>query len=471
MDAKTTHTGQFLPFELQSLVDCHENPFVVVDRDYRIVAVNKAYEKLYGATREFAVGQYCYKFSHDNDAPCCRTGEDCPHEKLFKNGAKTSCLHFHYDEQHRMHQVRVTAYPLRSSDGELFMGELIEPISSLAQGKTDCNRMVGEARSFSACMEQLKLVAATEAPVLLQGETGTGKELAANFIHNHSARRERPFLTVDCTSLTDSLFEAEVFGHVRGAFTGSVGEKVGLFEQADGGTLFLDEVGELPMNQQAKLLRVLETGQYRRVGGRGTRKVDVRVICATNRHLWEAVQATSFREDLYYRIACMTIRLPSLRERLDDIPLLASSLLEPVSQTMRRRFNLAPDALERLQAYHYPGNVRELRNIVYVSATHSPGDVIEASMIDQVIWQMARNQAPREPSVSKSAEQVDPTQSLSGPQQARGNGNGSKSLNDIEAWHVQKLLDRYDGNRRQVAEDLGISERTLYRKLRKYNLT
>jgi len=225
------------------------------------------------------------------------------------------------------------------------------------------------------------------------------------------------------------------------------------------------------MNQQAKLLRVLETGQYRRVGGRGTRKVDVRVICATNRHLWEAVQATSFREDLYYRIACMTIRLPSLRERLDDIPLLASSLLEPVSQTMRRRFNLAPDALERLQAYHYPGNVRELRNIVYVSATHSPGDVIEASMIDQVIGQMARNQAPREPSVSKSAEQVDPTQSLSGPQQARGNGNGSKSLNDIEAWHVQKLLDRYDGNRRQVAEDLGISERTLYRKLRKYNLT
>ena len=238
-----------------------------------------------------------------------------------------------------MHQVRVTAYPLRSGSGELFMGELIEPLSAIEQDRLDCNRMVGQARTFTACMEQLKLVAATAAPVLLQGETGTGKELAASFIHGHSPRREKPFLTVDCTSLTDTLFEAEVFGHTRGAFTGSVGEKLGLFEQADGGTLFLDEVGELPMNQQAKLLRVLETGQYRRVGGRGTRKVDVRVICATNRHLWEAVQATSFREDLYYRIACLTVRLPSLRERLEDIPMLANSLLEPVSHTMRRRFS------------------------------------------------------------------------------------------------------------------------------------
>jgi two-component system response regulator AtoC len=470
MDAETTHIAQSLPFELQSLVDCHQNPFVVIDRDYRIVAVNKAYEKLYGAGREFAVGQYCYKVSHDNDAPCCKSGEDCPHEKLFKNGAKTSCLHFHYDEQHRMHQVRVTAYPLRSGNGELYMGELIEPISSLDQGKTNCSRMVGQSRTFTACIEQLELVAATAVPVLLQGETGTGKELAASFIHSHSPRRERPFLTVDCTSLTDSLFEAEVFGHARGAFTGSVGEKVGLFEQADGGTLFLDEVGELPMNQQAKLLRVLETGQYRRVGGRGTRKVDVRVICATNRHLWEAVQATSYREDLYYRIACLTVRLPNLRERLEDIPLLANSLLEPVSLTMRRRFTLAPEALDRLKAYHYPGNVRELRNIVYVAATHNTGDEITASVIDKVIGQLARNKASsQESSTDEPDASSVPAQSPVDSQQTRGNGN--RSLDDIEATHIRELLNRYVGKRRQVAADLGISERTLYRKLKKYNLT
>jgi two-component system response regulator AtoC len=330
---------------------------------------------------------------------------------------------------------------------------------------------VGQARTFTACMEQLKLVAATAAPVLLQGETGTGKELAASFIHSHSPRRDNPFLTVDCTSLSDSLFEAEVFGHVRGAFTGSVGEKVGLFEQANGGTLFLDEVGELPTNQQAKLLRILETGQYRRVGGRGTRKVDVRVICATNRHLWEAVQATTFREDLYYRIACLTVRLPSLRERLEDVPLLANSLLEPVSCTMRRRYTLSPDALDRLKAYHYPGNVRELRNIVYVAATHSPGDVIPASVIDMVISQMSHNKVPQKPSVDEPGTQPDPAQSPIGLRQPGGNGNGDKSLVDVEARHIRELLDHYAGNRRRVAEDLGISERTLYRKLKKFGLT
>ena len=186
-------------FELQSLVDSHQHPFVVIDRDYQIMAVNKAYEKTYGVGKERTIGLPCFKVSHDNDAPCCRSGEDCPHEYLFKHGEPHSCIHIHYDEHNRMHQVRVTAHPLRSGSGELFMGELIEPLTSLEEIKPDCNRMVGQARTFTACMEQLKLVAATAAPVLLQGETGTGKELAASFIHQHSPRRENPFLTVDCT--------------------------------------------------------------------------------------------------------------------------------------------------------------------------------------------------------------------------------------------------------------------------------
>jgi transcriptional regulator with PAS, ATPase and Fis domain len=468
MRAEIANPAQPIPFELQSLVDCHEDPFVVIDRDFRIVAVNKAYEKTYGTGRDNPVGLHCYKISHDNDAPCCWSGEDCPHENLFKNGTQSSCVHIHYDEQHRIHQVRVTAYPLHSSSGELYMGELIQPISSLENDKLEYHRLVGQARSFTACMEQLKLVAATAAPVLLQGETGTGKELAASFIHSHSPRREKAFLTVDCTSLTDTLFEAEVFGHARGAFTGSVGEKIGLFEQADGGTLFLDEVGELPMNQQAKLLRILETGQYRRVGGRGTRKADVRVICATNRHLWEAVQAASFREDLYYRIACLTVRLPNLRERIEDIPMLANNLLEPVSKTMRRRFSLTPDALDCLKSYQYPGNVRELRNILFVAATHSTSDEISASVIEDVIGQLARNRAPRNPAAEEPAAQNAGTIPETASVQTMG--NRSSSLGDVEAQHIRELLDRYTGNRRLVAKDLGISERTLYRKLKKFNL-
>jgi two-component system response regulator AtoC len=470
MSVDSTGILEPIPFELQSLLDSHEDPFVVIDREYRIVAVNHAYEQAYSTSRDHAVGQYCYKLSHDNDSPCCRTGEDCPHERLFKDGKPSSCIHFHYDDQHRMHQVRVTAYPLRGSDGELYMGELIQPLTSFEQAKGEYNRMVGQTRAFTACMEQLKLVAAASAPVLLQGETGTGKELAASFIHGHSPRRDKPFLTVDCTSLSDSLFEAEVFGHARGAFTGSVGEKTGLFEQANGGTLFLDEVGELPTNQQAKLLRILETGQYRRVGGRGTRKVDVRVICATNRHLWEAVQASSFREDLYYRIACLTVRLPNLRERLEDIPLLASNLLEPVSHTMRRRFTLAPDALDCLKAYHYPGNVRELRNILFVAATHSAGDEIPAAVIDEVIGQMKRGRAPQDPSAEEPGAPAAPVPQQTAPRPGKGNGNGN-GLGELEASHIRELLDHYTGNRRRVANDLGVSERTLYRKLKKYNLS
>ena len=278
--------------------------------------------------------------------------------------------------------------------------------------------------------------------------------------------------TVDCTILTDTLFEAEVFGHAKGAYTGSVGEQAGLFEQANGGTLFLDEVGELPMNQQAKLLRILETGQYRRVGGRGTRKVDVRIICATNRHLWEAVQARQFREDLYYRIACLSVRLPTLRERMDDIPTLASNLLEPVSMTMKRRFSLAPDALECLKSYNYPGNIRELRNILFVAATHTAGNEIHAPVIEEVMSQLAKTHATdSSPAGQTDLHNAETELATNGLQGSGANGNGNGSLSEVEARHIEELLNQYAGNRRKVATELGISERTLYRKLKKYNLT
>jgi transcriptional regulator with PAS, ATPase and Fis domain len=433
----------------------------VIDRDYRILAINRAYEKIFGVSREQAVGLPCHKVSHNNDAPCHESGEDCPHANLFEIGKTDSCLHAHYDADHRMCQVRVTAFPLRGSDGELYMGELIQQLSGPEDRRVNGKRMVGQTPPFLACMDQLKMVAVAEAPVLLQGETGTGKELAAHFIHSHSMRREHPFLTVDCTVLTESLFEAEVFGHARGAFTGSVGDRVGLFEQANGGTLFLDEMGELPLSQQAKLLRVLETGQYRRVGGRTARKADVRIICATNRHLWESVTAGDFREDLYYRIACLSIRLPALRERLDDIKVLVHDLLGPVSQSMNQKFNLTPAAIERLKLYHYPGNVRELRNILFIAATHSNEGEIDDAVIETVLQQLAHGR--------QHQGQDAPVES---PQVATGvlPGMPGNGLHDVEARHISELLQQYHDNRRQVAAALGISERTLYRKLKRYHL-
>ena len=450
-----------VPVDLQSLVDSHKEPFVVIDRDYCILAVNAAYERINGATREQAVGQPCYKISHNNDAPCHESGEDCPHVNLFEIGKQDSCVHVHYDANHRMCQVRVTAFPLHGADGELYMGELIEEISAPEERRINGRRMVGKTQPFLACMDQLKMVASAQAPVLLQGETGTGKELAANYIHQNSARRDQPFLTVDCTVLTESLFETEVFGHARGAFTGSVGERIGMYEQADGGTLFLDEVGELPLSQQAKLLRVLESGQYRRVGGRGNRKADVRIICATNRHLWDHVKAGQFREDLYYRIACLAVRLPPMRERLDDVGILAPNLLELISRTMSRNFELTAGAIEQLKQYHYPGNVRELRNILFIAATHSSGNQIDADTVVEVLQIHAQSRTqPCPPGTVEVAAMPAAPAPVTGA-----------SLHDVEAQHISQLLQQHHNNRRQVAQALGISERTLYRKLKRFGLS
>jgi len=360
-----------------------------------------------------------------------------------------------------MYQVRVSAYPLHGDHGELYMGELIEEINSPAERRKNGRHMVGKSRPFIACMNQLKVAAAAEAPVLVQGETGTGKELAARYIHLHSPRRVQAFLTVDCTVLTDTLFEAEVFGHARGAFTGSVGERTGLFEQANGGTLFLDEVGELPMSQQAKLLRALETGQFRRVGGRRLRHSDVRIICATNRHLWDGVKAGQFREDLYYRIACLAIRMPPLRERLEDIEYLVTSLMERINKVMKQSFIMQPDAIRRLRQYDYPGNIRELRNILFVAASRCSMNTIDADLIDRVL----------EEHVQHTQRRTATSDLTSGVDRAPASASAAApTLKDVEARHIAELLQKHNHSRKQVAAALGVSERTLYRKLKRYAL-
>ena len=456
VETKSTGTS-----ELQSVVDTHKQPFVIIDRDFRIVAANRAYELAYGSTRDKMLGQHCYQISHQNDRPCFELGEECPHQTVYQAGKCSSCLHTHYDVEGQTHQVRINAYPLHSA-GELYMGEALQVLSESGAYRNDPIHMVGQSPVFLRTLEQLKLAAAADAPVLLQGETGTGKDLAANFIHQHSSRCDKPFLTLDCTVLTESLFESEVFGHARGAFTGSVGDRVGLFEQAHGGTLFLDEVGELPLSQQAKLLRVLESGQYRRVGGRGHRKADVRIICATNRHLWEHVTAGQFREDFYYRIACLAVRLPPLRERLDDIPMLAASLMEPISESMKQSFNLMPEAIERLKLYDYPGNVRELRNILFIAATHSKQGEIDAVTVDELLRQ---HKESMERHGRAATAENEPATASQPPEK------NESTLNDAEKQHIVDLLHQYNNNRRQVAAALNISERTLYRKLKRYCLS
>jgi DNA-binding NtrC family response regulator len=318
-------------------------------------------------------------------------------------------------------------------------------------------QMVGSSAAYRLALDRLRTAASTDAPVLLLGDTGTGKELAASYIHQHSARRAGAFQTVDCSVLTEALFESEVFGHARGAFTGSVGEKTGLFELADKGTLFLDEVGELPLPLQAKLLRVLEKGEFRRVGGVKTRRANVRIICATNRQL---LGASWFRSDLYYRVACISVRLPSLAERRSDIPQLASELLERIGHSAGYRYTIDAGGSDLLARYDFPGNVRELRNILWVAAVNAPDAHITAAEIAAAL------PAPTEKADCSTAER-----SCRGEKQPFG--ASVRRLSPRRVWDADSLvvmLSRHQGNRRAVARELGVSERTVYRKLRQYGL-
>jgi transcriptional regulator with GAF, ATPase, and Fis domain len=228
------------------------------------------------------------------------------------------------------------------------------------------DELVGASASWRKVLKQIELVASSNATVLITGESGTGKELVAKAIHSKSQRSERPFIEVNCAAIAPELFESEFFGHTRGAFTGAHKDRVGRFGLADGGTIFLDEVGEIPLSLQGKLLRVLQEGQYERVGEDSTRKVDVRVIAATNRDLKEEVEAGRFRQDLFYRLSVFPVHVVPLRERLEDVPLLAEHFMRKLNWRDRSNIpvRLSEENVHALQNYHYPGNVRELENII-----------------------------------------------------------------------------------------------------------
>ena len=367
-----------MDIKLQSLIDTHEQPFVVIDRDYRIVAANRRYCDAYGITPEAIVGQFCHAVSHHSSRPCHENGEHCPHQALFTEGAAVEVLHTHFHANNQPERTRIRGHALHGPNGELYLGEQLFPLEAEAGSVCDALQMVGRSPAFLACVDHLARVAESEASILLFGESGVGKELAARFIHARSNRAGGAFIVINCAAVPESLFESELFGHERGAFSGSGGQKKGLFELADGGMLFLDEVGEIPLAMQAKLLRVLETGEFRRVGGTQTLTADVRVVSATNRRLLDEVDAKRYRLDLYYRLAGIDVTLPPLRERAADLPELANFLLKKLTggQSVCR---LAPDALAALQAYDFPGNVRELRNLLQHGVLNCRDGVIRAT--------------------------------------------------------------------------------------------
>jgi two-component system NtrC family response regulator len=301
-------------------------------------------------------------------------------------------------------------------------------------------QLVGSSPQMEQVRSLIARVAPTSSTVLILGETGTGKELVARALHEQSLRAEQPFVAVNCGALPETLIESELFGHRKGAFTGAESHRAGLFEVAGGGTIFLDEVGELPKAMQAKLLRVLESGEIRRVGENDTQVVDVRVICATHRDLEQMVQAGEFREDLLFRINTFEIHLPPLRQRPGDVPLLARHLLarfRPQWQHETEAFT--PEALAMLEAHTWPGNVRELANVIEHAAILCDQPPITPAHLPRRFGQRKLR-----------------------PPHFRTAG---VTLRELELQAIQEALDRHDGNKPRAAEELGISLKTLYNKL------
>ncbi|MDP3537679.1 MAG: sigma 54-interacting transcriptional regulator [Azonexus sp.] len=421
------------PIELTSFLESLNEPHILCDRNYRILAANEAYRAKWEGQQKI-IGRTCYEVSHRYAVPCDEAGEACPLLLSLRSGQRERVVHLHHTT-HGERFENIELSPIRDAAGEI--AYFIEKISPLPVARTDehVRGLVGRSPTFLAMMALVARVAPADAVVLLQGESGTGKELVAGAIHQLSRRTERPFVAVDCSGLAETLFESELFGHERGAFTGAVTRKIGLIEAAAGGTLFLDEVGDIPLSIQVKLLRLLETGTFRRVGSTELLQADIRVISATHRPLSEMVEAGSFRQDLFYRLNIFPIFLPALRERRDDIALLAESLLPGVSNG--RTLRLSKEALSWLRDYDFPGNVRELRNLLERACLLSDGDEIDFRHLPT----------------------GHPGQVLRSTMQ-----KGEKSkLTDTQ---LLDLLGSFPGSRKELARHIGLSERTLYRRLR-----
>ena len=443
-----------IPGSLKSMLDVYQQPFVLVDRDFTIVASNKAYAEQYNLTPDDIVGHKCHQVSHNSDKPCAEIGEDCPHRRMFKSGQVEDALHVHSRPDGTKDCVEIKAHPIRDDNGEiLYMGEQLRPIET--HNMLVENGLVGNSEIFLNAVREAGVLAPSNLPVLITGESGVGKEKFASYIHKRSLRPSEPFITLDCCGLNESLFESELFGHETGAFTGAHKQKKGLFEMADGGTLFLDEIGEISLTLQAKLLRVIESGEFRRVGGNQTLQADVRIVSATNRNLPEMVEEETFRRDLYHRLAGHTVSLPPLRKRKTDIPQFICFFM----QGMEHKAAPAGETLRLLEQYNYPGNIRELKYIVELAALKAvDGHIYPEHLPDQL-----HSKHPKTPDNTKDVDAEAATDQASTLRR-----RSDAVMMGLDTQKVLDTLQASRGNRRATARELGISERKLYRLLKRY---
>jgi len=424
---------------LESVLDSIPHAAFLIGKNHEILAANRAYQEQF-ASGQVVVGRKCFEVSHHGSVPCFDIGEKCPMRSCATTKRPERALHVHHGPNGSEHQD-VTAYPVFGDDGKISAYLEVVRCPAVARTTPSANQLVGSAPAFNRMLELVQRVSPTETGVLLLGESGTGKELVAEAVHRLSARSRKPFVPVDCSGLNAALFESELFGHERGAFTGAWARKIGLVDAAEGGTLFLDEIGDVPLELQVKLLRLLETWAYRRVGAIESLKADFRLICATHHDLKAMVEAGTFRRDLYFRIATYPIRLPALRERLEDLPLLVDSLLLRINGKTKRTIH--DDALAVLYSYSFPGNIRELLNLLERACLLSDGPELRAEHLPSECFGNGRSEV-----IVPTGEEILP-------------------LRQIEARYLQWALARFSGDKATLANKLGLAERTFYRKVRK----
>jgi len=439
--------GTFLETILSSIAD----GVFTVDKHWRITSFNKAAEHITGFTSERAIGKRCSEVFH---ADICERG--CALRQTMQSGCQLIDIPARIlDVRGRSVPISLSTSVLRDSDGTLLGAvETFRDLSALEQLRREVaarytfEDIIGKSEAFQKLFSILPDIAESDATVLIEGPSGSGKELIARAVHNLSTRRKKPYVVINCGTLPHNLFESELFGYIRGAFTDARHDKPGRMDLAQGGTVFFDEISELPLPTQVKLLRMLQEREYEPLGALGPKKADVRVVAATNRHLADLVAGGTFRDDLYFRLAVARLCIPPLRERRDDIPYLLDHFVGRFNAKQNKRITgLTPAAMEVLMRHDFPGNVRELENAVEHAFVLCHDTIIDVKHLPVELEELARERH------DSAAHHGDTT-----------------SLEVAEARVIAETLERNGGQIARTAEELGMSRTTLWRRLRKHGI-
>ncbi len=434
--------------KLDAIFNSHIEGTFTIDHDWIVTSFNSSAEKITGYQKKEAIGKKCWEIFNSS---LCRNG--CHMEQTMHKGKSTigNELEIIRKDERRV-PIRVNSAILINNENEkigavetfIDISE-IKNLSEHLDEKYKFENIVGRSHEIQYVISIIENVSQTDSSALITGESGTGKELVARAIHLNSSRRTGPFVAVNCSAFAESLIESELFGHEKGAFTGAVKSKMGRFETANGGTLFLDEIGDLSMNIQTKLLRVLETKEIERVGSNKTIKIDTRILAATNKDLEKEIEAGKFREDLFYRINVINVHLPPLRERKDDLHILIHHFLEKFREKFGKKIDqFSSPAFETLLEYNWPGNIRELENVIEHCFILCDGNIIQQEHLPARIKK----------AVEDNHKSISP----------------NENIDQAEKQIITNTLKKNSGSRKQTAEDLGIDPSTLWRKMKKFGL-